>query len=73
MACTVLAAAPAAAQHNGRRRTVFVRSQQPGQQPASRSAAAPASPAVPAVGWLWDKKSADTRKRLQQADIKPKK
>lgn len=38
-----------------------------------RSAPGPASPAVPAVGWLWDRKSADTRKRLQQADIKPKK
>ena len=51
----------------------MVRAQQPGQQPAARSAPAPPSPAVPAVGWLGDRKAAETRKRLKQADIKPKK
>lgn len=31
------------------------------------------APAVPAVGWLWDKKAADTRKRLQEQNLRPKK
>lgn len=36
-----------------------------------RDGAAPAPP--PAVGWLWDKKAADTRKILQQNNLRPKK
>ena len=30
-------------------------------------------PAIPAVGWLWDRKSAQTRQRLREQNFRPKK
>lgn len=46
-----------------------------GASEPSRQASAqpPPAPAVPQIGWLWDRKSAQTRKRLQEQQIRPKK
>jgi hypothetical protein len=46
-------------------------SRTPGALTEGRDGAAPSPP--PAVGWLWDKKAADTRKVLQQNNLRPKK
>ena len=54
-----------------RRPAAAVRAGPPPQE--QRDAEPAEAVAVPAVGWLWDKKSADTKKRLQQQNIRPKK
>jgi len=41
-------------------------------QPVQQQGAA-LPPPPPAVGWLWDKKSKDTQKRLQEQNLRPKK
>ena len=40
---------------------------------AAPAAAEGEAPAIPAVGWLWDRKSAQTRQRLREQNIRPKK
>lgn len=32
-----------------------------------------AEPPVPQVGWLWERRAADTKRRLREQNIRPKK
>ena len=46
------------------------------QQPNAADNSAPeldAAAAVPSVGWLWNKKAADTQARLKSLNLRPKK
>lgn len=76
--CAACGLLPAARQHGqlSQRRPARPRGLQP---PAAQQQEAPGSPAgplpstAPSKGWLWDRKAADTRRRLQEQNLKPKK
>ncbi|KAL4434459.1 hypothetical protein ABPG75_000900 [Micractinium tetrahymenae] len=79
-ACCQPAGAPSCArsqprQHwRSRRAAAPTRALQSSGQAAEASGTAPFPPPPLAVGWLWDKKaSADTRRRLQEQNLRPKK
>lgn len=60
-------------QPRGRNAAAPPRALQPGGEGAQPSGTA-LPPPPPAVGWLWDNKgSADTRRRLQEQNLRPKK
>lgn len=61
-------------QHPHRRQGAATpRALQSGSGEAAQTSSSALPPPPPAVGWLWDKKSADTRKRLQEQNLRPKK